>query len=374
MGCSQVVAKKIMKILIIGPVPPPVTGVSISNQVFMDNFSSYFPMSAVENINTNALNLNRNIGKFSWKKFIFYVNKYREVNKIFRNEKIYLTIGLTFLGVLKYTPFILLAKALKKEIIIHIHSDYLWQEYSSLNVFFRSLFKAILSLSDKGIVLSPLLKRNLQPFLSDKNIFVIPNCVEDYLFQFDLAQKIESKFDKLRIVFLSNLLQEKGIFDLLEALRFLKESNIDFEANLAGSLESGLETKILDTIEMLGPETRYLGVVVGEDKKRLLVNSNVFVLPTYYSMEGQPISILEAMATGNLVLTTRHAGIPDIFQDGVNGYFVEKRSHTSIINKLIYIQNSLAEQKSIAQNNYLSAQNNYKMANFIAGIHQVLEN
>jgi glycosyltransferase involved in cell wall biosynthesis len=91
-------------------------------------------------------------------------------------------------------------------------------------------------------------------------------------------------------------------------------------------------------------------------------------------MEGQPISILEAMATGNLVLTTMHAGIPDIFQDGVNGYYVEKRSHTSIINKLIYIQNSLEGQKSIAQNNYQSAQNNYKMAKFIAGINRVLEN
>ncbi|MCX6082317.1 MAG: glycosyltransferase family 4 protein [Chloroflexi bacterium] len=362
-----------MKILLIGPVPPPVTGVSVSNQIIIDNFSLYFPMSVIENINTNALNLNGKIGKFSWEKFIFYVEKYREVNKIFRYDKIYLTIGLTFLGVLKYAPFILLAKILKKEVIIHIHSDYLWQEYYLLNVYFRSIFKTILSLADKGIVLSPLLKRNIEPFLSDRDIFVVPNCVNDNLFQFNLAQKIENKFDKLRIVYLSNLLEEKGIFDLLEALRILKESNISFEANLAGSLESGLETRILDIIEMLAPETRYLGVVVGEEKKRLLVNSNVFVLPTYYSMEGQPISILEAMATGNLVLTTMHAGIPDIFQDGINGYYVEKRSPASIIEKLLNIQKSFEKQKGIALINYITAHNNYKIESFILGINQVLE-
>ena len=53
------------------------------------------------------------------------------------------------------------------------------------------------------------------------------------------------------------------------------------------------------------------------------------MLPTYYKMEGQPISILEAMATGNVILTTRHAGIPDVVTDGKHGRFFEKKNAKS---------------------------------------------
>lgn len=48
----------------------------------------------------------------------------------------------------------------------------------------------------------------------------------------------------------------------------------------------------------------------------------IFVLPTRYPNEGQPIGILEAMGNGMLIITTDHAGIPDIVMDGVNGIVV----------------------------------------------------
>jgi len=362
-----------MKILLIGPLPPPITGTSVANQIIMEHPALHSWDIRLDSINTNSLLLNRDIGKFSWRKIVFYTGKFREAFKIFSHDKVYITIGLTFWGVLKYAPYILLSRVLKKEVIIHVHSDYLWQQYRKLSGLFRWIFKTILSNANKGIVLSPLLKRNLQPFLDDKDIYVIPNCVDDYLLQFDLDQKFKTKFDKLRILYLSSLMKEKGIFDLLEALRILKESRIPFEAYLAGSLEYGLAPAIRKKIEKLAPEISYFDVVDREEKKLLLMNSNVFVLPTYYSMEGQPISILEAMATGNVILTTEHAGIPDIFQDNVNGYYVEKQNPLSILEKLICVHNNLEEQKRIATNNSLCAQQKYKMENFTFEIKQVFE-
>lgn len=49
-----------------------------------------------------------------------------------------------------------------------------------------------------------------------------------------------------------------------------------------------------------------------------------FALPTRYPNEGQPISILEAMGNGMFIITTDHAGIPDIVEDGVNGIVMKK--------------------------------------------------
>ena len=66
-------------------------------------------------------------------------------------------------------------------------------------------------------------------------------------------------------------------------------------------------------------------------------------MPTYYPFEGQPISILEAYATGCVVITSDHSGIPYIFSDKKNGYIVEKKSVPSlkkaIENTLLNINN-----------------------------------
>ena len=51
---------------------------------------------------------------------------------------------------------------------------------------------------------------------------------------------------------------------------------------------------------------------------------DIFVLLTRYPNEGQPISILEAMGNGMAIITTNHAGIPDIVKNGENGIVVKK--------------------------------------------------
>ena len=107
---------------------------------------------------------------------------------------------------------------------------------------------------------------------------------------------------------------EKGILELLEALEILEEQNIDYEAKIAGNIDVANRKHFLTIIKNL-KFTEYLGVVKGERKKELLKWSNVFVLPTYYKMEGQPISIIEAMATNNVIITTKLDGIMDIIRE-----------------------------------------------------------
>ena len=108
--------------------------------------------------------------------------------------------------------------------------------------------------------------------------------------------------------------------------------------------------------------TEYIGVVSGDNKKNLLKWGNIFVLPTFYKMEGQPISILEAMASKNLVVTTNHGGILDIFKDKVNGYLVKKNSIKSIQDILKnYI---LIHEKSIIST-LLENQSNLQIKNYI---------
>jgi len=357
-----------MNLLLIGPLPNPITGVSLANQIVL-NFLPKYTENKVDFINTNYSVLKEDIGKFNFKKVLHYVKQYKELYKIKKSDKVYMTPGQTFFGVLKYYPYFLTATLFKKEIIVHIHGNHLWKEYKNLSGLKKKLFHKTLAMSDKGIVLSESLKKNLVPFLPDNKIFILKNFVEDFLFE----SKSKKNFNKLRIIYLSNLMQEKGILDLLEALVILKQNNVDFEAQIAGGMDDSMKEKIGSYLDKLDDHVKYLGLTYGHDKKTLLEWGNVFVFPTYYAMEGQPISIFEAMATGNIILTTNHAGIPDVFKEGINGFYIEKKSPDSIASKLIEMNQNLGNYKKISERNIQEAKEKYRVKNFIEKLDKILE-
>ncbi|WP_201354054.1 glycosyltransferase family 4 protein [Hydrogenimonas urashimensis] len=357
-----------MKILLIGPLPKPITGVSLANQI-VANYLPKYTNTQVDIINTSYKVLKEDIGRFSIKKILHYLIQYKELHKIKRANKVYITIGQTFFGVVKYYPFFLIANIYKKEIIVHVHGNHLWKEYLDLNGIKKKIFYSILSMAEKGIVLSKSLEKNMLPFIDKKNIYILENFVEDFLFE-----KIKpKKFDCLKIIFLSNLMEEKGIIDLLEALIILKKQGVPFQAKIAGGMDVSMQDKLNDYFEQLKKNVEYFGLVYGKEKKELLDWGNVFVFPTYYSMEGQPISLFEAMATGNIILTTQHAGIPDVFKENINGFYVDKQSPLSIANKLIELDKNLRSYKYISDNNMNEAKRKYRVENFILKLNDILE-
>ena len=355
------------KVLIIGPFPNPISGVSIANKVVEEILNADLNF-IVEKINTSYPIFDEQIGEFSIQKFLFYLRINSSFFKVLKNNIIYITPGQTFFGVLKYALFIVAASALRKELIIHVHGNYLGKEYQSLKGFKRVLFYFLVSRFTKGIVLSNSLKQNLTPFLKDKNIFSLPNFAQDYLY------KEDKKFvkDELRIFYLSNLMKEKGIFCLLNALKNLEKNNIIYKAKIAGNIDQNYSKEILKLFTEL-KNAEYIGIVNGDDKKSLLEWGNIFVLPTFYKMEGQPISILEAMATTNLVVTTNHAGISDVFQDKINGYFVEKNNENSIQKILSYLAANKSELKKIAEYNKTFFLNNFTVDIFKKNLLEIIK-
>ena len=167
-------------------------------------------------------------------------------------------------------------------------------------------------------------------------------------------------------------MKEKGILDLLQALRLLQEEKIEFKAHIAGGIDNSLKTELEKELNELSNVT-YLGLVYGKEKKELLEWGNVFIFPTYYSMEGQPISIFEAMATGNVILTTAHAGIPDVFNENINGYYIKKKSPSSIVSKLVKMNKDLEKYRTMSDNNRKEAKEKYRVENFIKKLTRILE-
>lgn len=357
------------RILIIGPLPLPTTGVSLANQVVYDELkkSSQFKVSVV---NTSFSSFDEKLGAISFKKLWFYLKLQIYFIKVFRNDIIYITPGQTFFGVVKYALYILSATLSRKQILQHIHGNFLGKQYHLLSGIKKKIFYFLMSQTDKGIVLSKSLRPNFEPFIESKNIYELKNFVIDELFFEDNVIK-QKNFTDLRIVYLSNLMAEKGIFDLLESLLQLEKKSIPYSAKIAGNIALENQEKAQQLFAQLS-NTEYIGAVGKEQKTELFKWSNVFVLPTYYTMEGQPISILEAMATGNTVFTTPHAGIPDVFKNGVNGFYVNSQDPDSITKQLEYIVAHQDELVKIAAYNVKEARASYRVSTFVHNLENII--
>ena len=354
------------KVLIIGPFPEPISGVSLANKVVKEVLDTSNDFQT-DFINTSYPFFEDSIGSFSFKKTFFFLGLNFKALKIFKNNIIYITPGQTFFGITKYTVFILIASFLKKELIIHVHGNYLGTYYQQLKGLKKKIFYFLVSRFTKGIVLSSSLKSNLSPFLDKNKIFVVHNFAEDYLYK----SSKENINNELRITYLSNLMEEKGIFYLLETLKELEKRDIPYSAKIAGNIDKNLRETITKKINSL-KNTTYLGVVYKQDKKELLEWSNIFILPTFYRMEGQPISILEALATQNVIITTNHAGIPDIIKSEINGYIVKAKSSESILESILFLNKNKSKIDEIKKANKKYFIENFTLKKFSKEIIKII--
>ena len=357
------------RILLIGPIPPPLTGESFCNQVLLKALNKDDDFS-MDYINTAPPKFDEKLGQISAGKVWHNLKNYFKLYKIFNTQLVYATIGQTFAGVLKFAPYFLLAKLLHKPVLIHVHGNNLLNQYEKQTGRKKKIFHFVVSLADKGIVLSENLRNNLQAFLPDNQIFVLPNFVDNDLLS-PPPEAIENKdLSQLRILYLSNLMTQKGIFELLDALAELKQKGIKYSAVIAGNMDKSIEKNLREKIENL-PDVSYAGVVSGTKKKEIFLNANVFVLPSY--REGQPLSIFEAMATGNIVVSTAHPGITDIFDNRQIEYIAAK-SVSAIVDALVKIEQKLPEYRSQILSNHAYIAGNFTEEKFVENFKNIIRN
>lgn len=154
-----------------------------------------------------------------------------------------------------------------------------------------------------------------------------------------------------RVLFVSLCTREKGLFDALDATALAnrelarRRSRMRVQLSVAGKfwrdkerVEFEQRIQQPDLAVALGgtsdPAARYCGFVSGEQKKRLFDQCDCLCFPTYYSTESFGIVLIEAMAHGMQIVTTRWRTIPELFPEGFAG-LVEPRSPAQIADALL---------------------------------------
>ncbi|WP_052500320.1 glycosyltransferase family 4 protein [Priestia megaterium] len=360
------------KMLVIGPVPPPIHGESLAvhSVVKSDLLNRNYHISL---INTNKLNVT-NAGKFSIGKVLKDIKILQQVfaNVFMRKKDIcYISISQTRLGLLRDLVIILLCSLRSKKIIAHLHGNNLGNVIDKMSRCERTLVKNIFKKIDSGIVLGNGLKNNFKGFT--KSIKVVANGVDgNYITDEELNSK-EKDTEFIDIVYLSNLLESKGYQYLIEAVASLIEEGENVRLTLAGAIFNQEKFDMIwNTVKdrRLEERIKHLGVVDGIKKKQLLLSSDIMVLPTNYPIEGQPVSIIEGMAAGLPIIATKRGSIPDLITN--NGILIETGSTHLVKKTLSSLINNPKELKNMSKNSRENFLNNFTLEKNIKKIQVVI--
>ena len=148
------------------------------------------------------------------------------------------------------------------------------------------------------------------------------------------AQRADAGGDPgiFHVLFLAHCTREKGVFDTIDGVLaandtlLARKSVLRLHLTIAGGfLDVAEEQELRSAIARHAEAITYAGFVRGETKAALLASSDAFCFPTYYPAEGQPVSVIEAIAYGLPVVTTQWRAIPEIFPADYAG-FVSPRS------------------------------------------------
>ncbi|MFH5833517.1 glycosyltransferase family 4 protein [Halalkalibaculum sp. DA384] len=169
----------------------------------------------------------------------------------------------------------------------------------------------------------------LEPWL--EKVHVIPCSVDPQKF---VIQKNGRSSDAIRIVHSGRIASTKGVPDLVKVFSELADNYPNIELHIAGDGEELQRTKALARERGHNDKITFYGRVSQEQVRDLLNGADIFVLNSRTDangdMEGTPVSILEAMCLKKPVVSTIHAGIPDVIQHRKNGLLVPEYANDEL--------------------------------------------
>ncbi|MFC1785508.1 glycosyltransferase family 4 protein [Candidatus Neomarinimicrobiota bacterium] len=320
------------KILFILHYPPPIHGAAIVGQFIRESefINKRFKCKYLK-LGT-ALSLTDG-GKISLHKILRYLlllNRTIYCIIRFKPTLVYMTLTSEGFGFYKDIFVVCITKILGCKLVYHLHNKGVANRQDKMldNFLYKIVFK-----NAEVILLSYKLYSDINKYVYLNNVHICPNGIPTI--KIDNNQKNQSfSKDTTRILFLSNLMKEKGIYILLEACKILKERKIMFMCNIIGDEGDVSKIELKDYIKTNALEKYicYIGPLYNSDKYDYYISADVFAFPTLNECFG--LVLLEAMQFSLPVVSVYEGGIPDMVKDGQTGFLIKKNDPIELANKL----------------------------------------
>lgn len=324
------------KILFIMHMPPPVHGAAMMGKYIHDSelinekFECHY-------INPSLSTSVANVGKVSIGRIVFMVKNIINIIRKVKNIKpdlCYYTPTADGWGIYRDLLVLSLLKWQKQTIVLHMHNKGV-KNFSNKHFLARSVYRRIFK-NTHVILLAKELYPDIQEYALKESIYYCPNGMpqtnlDDY--------ERTSVHTPYTFLFLSNMIEAKGVVDLLKACAMLSQKGISYKCNFVGKWSDVTEERFNNLLKELGlnDNVRYLGAKYGNDKISVLKNANSLVFPTFYKGETFGLVLLEAMEYEMPCISTCVGGIPSVVNDGDTGLLVQSKDTKALADKMLWL-------------------------------------
>jgi len=300
---------KKLRLIVIGPLPPPTHGVAISTSLVLAN-----PLLAerfsVVHLDTSDRRSRQNIGKWDATNIVIGLRNAVRLVALLRGEPgvVYLPLSQSVPAMVRDSLFIHLAALGGWRVAAHLRGSEFKEVYQRrgrpLQFWLRLTLRRVHSIAVMGTSLRPVFE-GLAP--SDR-IAVVPNGTPDP--RLDGAAR-----DPHTVLFLSNLRRRKGVVEALEAALLVLREDRDARFLFAGDWEEAeLERSLRARAAEANGRISFLGPAGRKEKDRLLGSAAILLFPPR-EPEGHPRVVLEGLAAGLPVVTTDRGAIAESVGD-----------------------------------------------------------
>ncbi len=328
------------RVTILGYFPPPVTGQAVATERLAQMLRPHVPVETID-MSYKAPVVRTREG-WSAARIRHYLTLRRQIaHRLARHSGpvIWPAISSNVPGHLRDLLTIYPALRLKRPVLAVVHRGNIPQLFrQSLTA--RSARWLTNQLTGM-VVLANTLATPLRSFVPPEKLFVIPNTVtQDWLLELsELENRLSRHPGKpFRVLFLSNMLPEKGLWDALEAVIWLHNQGLPIEIYMVGGWTDRIPPRTFQKW-IIEHHAETYAVHHGQITDPLQLRehfmvADALVLPTYYPLEAQPQVLIEAMALGTPIITTQQGGIPDMLNTS-EALFVPPRDPRAIAEALM---------------------------------------
>ena len=210
----------------------------------------------------------------------------------------------------------------------------------TLRYFKHNDYETLLRLGDLFLPMSEYEKQSLIDLGCDPEKIVVHKMGVDLKkFSFRSPQMAEN--GSIRLLSVGRLVEKKGFEYAIQAVGAVSENHPDIEYKIAG--DGPLQKDLQELIDRLriDDKVKLLGALPQEKIVDLIGIAHLFLAPSAHSsdgdQEGIPVVLMEAMSRGLPVISTYHAGIPELIKDGISGLLVPERDTKVLTEKLEYL-------------------------------------
>lgn len=325
-------------LVLVGPVPPPYTGQSVAFGMLMEEVEAARIPHTVVNLAQAGEGGDGQFSRGRAREYAGILSRYARAAAGGR-KTVYITIAQSRAGFARDFVMVWLAALFGHRVVLHLHGGNYPTFYAQQPPLVQRIVRATLRRASRLLVLGERLRSSFDfdPALPPR-VAVVVNGLPDEMCTAVAPRRLPAPGEgPVRLLYLSNLVESKGWMHVLQAARLLRDRmgedavRVDFYGAFFANADDDRVNGAAHARRMfedyvrehgLEPCVAWHGVVTGEAKRAVLGRSHFFLLPTNYNNEGQPVSIIEAMASGNVVISTDYRAIPDMVDDGVSGRLV----------------------------------------------------